>query len=655
IDCGGPNCPPCPTCSDGIKNGQETGIDCGGPNCPPCKIENGSETTLIGGYYFESGWDDWESSGSNSTRLKTAYSPEGSYSIQIKGNSSSSASMTSLLYDLSKYDTIAIEFRVRATGNNTGDGFSFRYFNGKSWITVQQYIFRQDYTNSLIYSKKIKLKGPLSKESQFRIQMNRENKGSHIYIDAVTIHGITSKSKTSCEDGIQNGLETGIDCGGPSCPPCNPDDVQDEVSLGGFFFETGWDGWNSGGAFSKRLKTAYSPEGSYSIQLKGNHNDASSMISPEFNSGSFDTVAIEFRLRSIHAKPGDKLIVKYFNGTSWIIVQEYLYPSDFSNSLKYTKNLILTGSLSNHSKLAIETQLYDEDSQIYVDAITITGHKKQLPTCTDGIHNGLETGIDCGGPSCSPCAGDEDDQEVMLAGYFFETGWDKWIGETQGTIRHTGVPSPEGSHCIHMNHPFGQSTFMTSEEFNLYPYKSLTVTFDFITQNMQDGERFMLQYYNGGRWITLNTFISGLDFVNDIPYNTTYHLNGILSTHAVFRIYKDVSAIQSTLYIDAVILKARNKESLTESPLEIRINGEKLRNEVSPDILIIPNPASDYISFITDEHIKSVKIYSTSGKLAFHIENEISNSLDISDLVSGMYIVVIETAQNIYNKKLIKR
>lgn len=34
VDCGGP-CEPCPNCSDGIKNGDETGIDCGG-FCDPC-------------------------------------------------------------------------------------------------------------------------------------------------------------------------------------------------------------------------------------------------------------------------------------------------------------------------------------------------------------------------------------------------------------------------------------------------------------------------------------------------------------------------------------------------------------------------------------------------------------------------------------------
>jgi len=42
VDCGGP-CPPCPTCSDGIKNQGEEGIDCGGP-CPDCVYEIPSRT-----------------------------------------------------------------------------------------------------------------------------------------------------------------------------------------------------------------------------------------------------------------------------------------------------------------------------------------------------------------------------------------------------------------------------------------------------------------------------------------------------------------------------------------------------------------------------------------------------------------------------------
>ncbi len=36
VDCGGPNCDPCPTCNDGILNQDELGVDCGGETCEPC-------------------------------------------------------------------------------------------------------------------------------------------------------------------------------------------------------------------------------------------------------------------------------------------------------------------------------------------------------------------------------------------------------------------------------------------------------------------------------------------------------------------------------------------------------------------------------------------------------------------------------------------
>jgi len=35
IDCGGPECGACPTCTDGVQNGDETGVDCGG-SCSAC-------------------------------------------------------------------------------------------------------------------------------------------------------------------------------------------------------------------------------------------------------------------------------------------------------------------------------------------------------------------------------------------------------------------------------------------------------------------------------------------------------------------------------------------------------------------------------------------------------------------------------------------
>ncbi len=53
VDCGGsgPNCPACPTCMDGMMNGSETGVDCGGPDCPSCAscsdgVMNGDESGI---------------------------------------------------------------------------------------------------------------------------------------------------------------------------------------------------------------------------------------------------------------------------------------------------------------------------------------------------------------------------------------------------------------------------------------------------------------------------------------------------------------------------------------------------------------------------------------------------------------------------------
>ena len=49
-----------PTCTDGIQNGQETGVDCGGPDCPSCPPGcNGTEVTLsitFDNYPEETSW-----------------------------------------------------------------------------------------------------------------------------------------------------------------------------------------------------------------------------------------------------------------------------------------------------------------------------------------------------------------------------------------------------------------------------------------------------------------------------------------------------------------------------------------------------------------------------------------------------------------------
>ena len=49
VDCGGPKCPICETCMDGMQNQDEEDIDCGGSNCSPCLPEDTCEDGILSG------------------------------------------------------------------------------------------------------------------------------------------------------------------------------------------------------------------------------------------------------------------------------------------------------------------------------------------------------------------------------------------------------------------------------------------------------------------------------------------------------------------------------------------------------------------------------------------------------------------------------
>lgn len=60
--------------------------------------------------------------------------------------------------------------------------------------------------------------------------------------------GCGTPAPPTCTDGIQNGDETGIDCGGSTCPPCPPcTDVVVSINLDNYPEETSWDITNSSG------------------------------------------------------------------------------------------------------------------------------------------------------------------------------------------------------------------------------------------------------------------------------------------------------------------------------------------------------------------------------------------------------------------------
>lgn len=81
-----------------------------------------------------------------------------------------------------------------------------------------------------------------------------DNEFGHGRVDALAaIQAAGGTGGPTCTDGIQNGQETGVDCGGPTCPTCPPvtcngTDVTLSITLDNYPEETSWTLTNDGGA-----------------------------------------------------------------------------------------------------------------------------------------------------------------------------------------------------------------------------------------------------------------------------------------------------------------------------------------------------------------------------------------------------------------------
>jgi hypothetical protein len=175
------SCIPCPapSCSDGILNQGETGIDCGGP-CPPCglnhNIGTGNFTTCVGNLFDSGGSGGNYSNSENFTETYCSDSPGDCINLNF-----SSFSTESCCDHLNIYD-----------GPNTASAL-IGTFNG---------------TNS---------PGLISSTGTC-LTFQWTSDGS--VVNPGWAASISCGSCATCTDGILNGLEVGIDCGGPTCPPC---------------------------------------------------------------------------------------------------------------------------------------------------------------------------------------------------------------------------------------------------------------------------------------------------------------------------------------------------------------------------------------------------------------------------------------------------
>ena len=285
------------------------------------------------------------------------------------------------------------------------------------------------------------------------------------------------------------------------------------------------------------------------------------------------------------------------------------------------------------------------------------------PTCNDGVQNGSETGVDCGGPDCAPCSTGGSDE---LFAHYFESGWDGWQDGGSDCYRYSGSRSWEGSYSIRLRDNSGTVSAMTSSAYDVSGYSALEIEFYFYPNSMENGEDFFVRYYDGSSWSTVASYASGTDFNNNTFYTATVTLSSAdynFASNAKFRFQCDASANADRVYIDQVSVtgigsgsRLAGESSQTITPIRSVSEAKLAGNEDEDGFSAYPNPANLDMTIVSEDNINRLKVFSITGKLL--IDRKVDNTqtvLDVSRFKSGIYMISIETEEEVMTKKFIKQ
>jgi len=149
---------------------------------------NGGE---IAAYYFETGLQGWTDGGNDCARQATSRSYEGSYSIMLRDNSSTSNAVSPVL-DLSGNSQVSIEFHTNAKSMENGEDFYVEFYNGSSYQVIGQYVSGTDFNNNSFFTDTIILNSGgynFNSNNRFRIRCDASANNDNIWFDQVIITG----------------------------------------------------------------------------------------------------------------------------------------------------------------------------------------------------------------------------------------------------------------------------------------------------------------------------------------------------------------------------------------------------------------------------------------------------------------------------------
>ena len=466
----------------------------------------------------------------------------------------------------------------------------------------------------------------------------------------------------TCDDGLQNGDEEGIDCGGSNCEPCICEGVEVTMTLNfdNYPSETSWQitgggtVFASGGTYGSQPQmstlniTECLPEGCYTVTVFDSYGDG---LCCSYGEGSY-FVTDEY---------GNELA----SGASFSSSSS----GNFCVTIDNGPNPTCDDGIQNGDETGIDCGgscaacATCDDGILNGDetGIDCGGSCAACATCDDGILNGDETGIDCGGPDCEPCQtgpcsyGDIDVEN-------FESGWGIWNNGGSDCRRNRRDRNfANGTYCVRLRDNSSTSVTYT-DDLDLSGYEELTVGFGFIANSMENGEDFVLEYStNGGnQFTTVATYIRGVNFSNGPSYSDEVVIPGPFSSSTVIQFRCDASANNDKIYLDDIAISGCTSGGRWSAPVTPLTEAD-LSATPSPFgmLNLYPNPASDAIQldFVLYEDIQfEWMITDMQGRVLTNalgegLRGEQQLQIEVSGWPEGTYLLFLRSTNGAHTKR----
>lgn len=487
----------------------------------------------------------------------------------------------------------------------------------------------------------------------------------------------------TCTDGIQNGQETGVDCGGPSCPSCptscNGTEVTLSITLDNYPEETSWTLTNDAGQ-------TVANGGTYGNQADGSTVSEVLCLADD---------CYTFTINDVY---GDGICCSYGNGSYSLSQGGTILASGGSFASSEATDFCIGGPGADTQAPSQPTNLSvgnEQDTQVTLswnassDNVGVTGYEifldggsigtvagtsanvTGLVACTGyafGVRAldaaGNASGTASANGTTTGCGGGGGGTEFS-EGYFFETGLQGWADGGSDCARVNSSFSYEGAASVRLRDNSGTASSMTSPAYNLDGLASVTIDFFFYPNSMENGEDFWVRYNDGSGWQTVATYARGSSFENGQFYSAAVTLSSAdfnLTDGAQFRFQCDASANADQIYIDQVTVSGSNVAGSATGPVATIEHVPTLRrfDEITTseaDVRISPNPATGVISVGVDDAMREITVFTVDGKQLMQrsYDGVLQTTLDVSDLPSGIYILSVKTDEEMVTERLVIR